>query len=164
MYPNRRLFVTGALAAAIVLAAAAPVRAADEQNLSRGLTAEGAPLAMHGYDPVAFFTAGAPTLGGAEHAVVHRDATFYFASEANREAFEADPERYVPAYGGYCAFGVSVGKKFDGDPRHWTISGGRLYLNLNEEIAAKFREDVAGAVAKADAQWRKIEHSATGEL
>lgn len=143
---------------------AAPAEAVDEQNLSAGLTAENAPLAMHGYDPVAFFTRGTAALGSAEHATVHGGATYYFASDAHRKAFAKDPAKYVPAFGGYCAFGVSVGKKFDADPRYWTISEGRLYLNLNAEIAKSFQKDVPGAVAKAERRWVEIEHEAVGSL
>jgi len=153
-----------ALCAALALATAVPALAADETNVTSGLTAAGAPLAMHGYDPVAFFTAGKPTEGSAAYATVHDGAAYYFASESNLAAFRADPDRYAPAYGGFCAFGVSVGKKFDGDPRFWTISGGKLYLNLNQEIADKFTADVPGSVAKADEKWPRIEHAPVGDL
>ena len=145
-----------AAVAAVCLFVAVPVAAVDEVNLSRGLTAAGAPLALHGYDPVAYFTQGAPTRGSAAHAAVHEGATYYFASAEHRRAFEAEPERYAPAYGGFCAFGVSVAKKFDGDPRYWKIADGRLFLNLNAEIARQFSEDVAGAVTKADGNWQRI--------
>ena len=152
-----------ALAAMLALASG-PALAADEVNTSAGLTAAGAPLALHGFDPVAYFTVGRPVAGSAEHAVVHHGATYYFASDENREVFEADPGRYTPAYGGFCAYGVSVGKKFDGDPRFWKIQSGRLYLNLNEEIAEQFEKDVPGNVAKADVQWQSIEHTAIEKL
>lgn len=166
MLSNRRsvLAAAAALSAVLTLAAAGPAGAVDEVNVSRGLTAEGAPLAVHGYDPVAFFTRGAAVPGDAAHATVHEGAAYYFATKEHRRAFEADPERYLPAYGGYCAYGVSVGKKFDGDPRFWTISGGRLYLNLNAQIAAKFAEDVPGAIAKADKRWRRIGDRAVADL
>jgi len=145
-----------ALALGLALLAAAPAGAVEEQNLSQGLTAEGAPLAMHGYDPVAYFTRGAATRGTAAIAHVHDGATYYFASEEHRDAFEKEPAKYAPAYGGYCAYGVSVGKKFDADPRYWKVQDGRLYLNLNADIAEAFRKDVRGAIQKADAQWAEI--------
>lgn len=164
MIRKSRTVRTLGLAALLALAGAMPALAADEVNATIGRTAAGAPLAMHGYDPVAFFTAAKPTEGSAEYAAVHEGATYYFASRQNQEAFESDPARYAPAYGGFCAFGVSVGKKFDGDPRFWTISENRLYLNLNEEIATKFRKDVAGSVAKADGQWKRIQHVSVDAL
>lgn len=164
MHGNRRPGSLVALAAALLFAAVTPTFAAQELNLTSGLAATGAPLAIHGYDPVAFFTRGTATLGSAEHAYVHEGATYYFASKEHQQAFEANPERYTPAFGGYCAYGVSVGKKFDADPRYWTVSGGRLYLNLNAQIAQKFSEDVPGAVAKAEENWRRIEHQAVADL
>ena len=150
--------------ALLVLALAAPMSAADEHNLPNGITAEGAPLALRGFDPVAYHTLGVPTQGAAEHTVVHEDVAYYFASEENARAFEKKPARYVPAYGGFCAFGVSVGKKFDGDPRYWQIHEGRLYLNLNRDIAREFKKDVPGAVAKAERQWSRIAHTPVSDL
>lgn len=164
MSKNRLRLVLGALVAALGIAGAPPALALDEVNTSSGLTAAGAPLALHGYDPVAFFTVSAPTPGSAEFATVHEGATYYFASRENLETFEENPDRYAPAFGGFCAYGVSVGKKFDGNPRYWTIEEGRLYLNLNADIARKFAEDVAGSVAKAEKQWRKIERQAIADL
>ena len=146
------------------VAISSPAPAVDEVNVSRGLAGTGQPLALHGYDPVAYFSEAAPTPGSASHASVHQGATYYFASAANLAAFEKEPERYAPAFGGFCAYGVSVGKKFDGDPRYWTISGGRLFLNLNAEIAETFNEDVPGAVRRADARWERIEHRAVADL
>lgn len=152
--------LTGCLA----LIGAMPVHAADETNVTSGLTAAGKPLSMHGYDPVAFFTVGEPVEGNAKYAAVFDGATYYFASQQNLDAFEDAPEKFAPAFGGFCAFGVSVGKKFDGDPRFWTIAGGKLYLNLNQEIADKFKRDVSGSVAKAEQNWTKIQHAPVADL
>jgi YHS domain-containing protein len=164
MIRNRRLIRTGGLLVGLSLALGSPALAVDERNTTSGITAAGAPLAMHGYDPVAYFTGSTAKEGSAEFAAVQDGATYYFASRQNLEAFQSNPARYTPAFGGFCAYGVSVGKKFDGDPRFWTVSGNRLYLNLNAEISEKFKKDVAGSVAKAEKQWQKIEHEAVGEL
>jgi len=153
-----------AIALALLLAAALPAVAANEVNTTSGLTAAGAPLALHGFDPVAYFSDAAPTRGSASHAAVHDGATYYFSSAENLAAFEADPTTYAPAFGGFCAYGVSVGKKFDGDPRYWKIANGRLYLNLNADIARTFEKDVPGNVAKAEKQWQRIEHTRIEEL
>lgn len=138
--------------------------AADEQNVTTAIVATGKPLAIHGYDPVAYFTVGTPTRGSAKFAFVQGEVTYYFASQANLDAFKADPVKYEPAYGGFCAFGASVGKKFDGDPRIFTIKDGRLFLNLNEDIAQKFNADVDGAVKKADEQWKRIKSAPVRSL
>ena len=153
---------TALLSTALLLPVAA--HAADEINAVPGLTAAGAPLAVHGYDPVAYFTKGAPVRGSAKLVHVHEGAAYQFSSEAHLAAFKENPDRYVPRYGGFCAYGVAVGKKFDGDPMLWKIVDGRLYLNLNEEIYQTFLEDVSGNIEKADDNWQDIEHTAVGEL
>lgn len=163
MQSRNRIRKTG-LAAALLVAAAWPALAAHEVNTTSGFAATGAPLALHGFDPVAYFTDAAPTPGSAAYASVHEGATYYFSSEENQAAFEQNPAKYAPVFGGFCAYGVSVGKKFDGNPRYWTIHGGRLYLNLNADIARKFSEDVPGSVAKAEKQWQRIEHARVEEL
>ena len=138
--------------------------AADRVNVSAGLTEAGAPLAIHGYDPVAFFTQGKPLVGKMGITTVYQGAAFRFASEANKKVFEASPERYAPQYGGYCAFGAAKGAKYDGDPRVFAIVGGKLYFNLSPDIQKKWNEDVAGYIKKADASWPKIVDKAPGEL
>jgi len=153
-----------AVLAALALTAALPASAVDEVNVSNGLTGAGAPLALHGYDPVAYFTDAAPTRGSASFALVHGGATYYFASEEHLDAFEANPAKFAPAYGGFCAYGVSVGKKFDGNPLYWKVANGRLYLNLNADIARKFEEDVPGSVAKAERQWALIAQTPIADL
>jgi YHS domain-containing protein len=152
------------LVAAFGLALAAPALAVDEVNVSTGATIAGPGLAVHGHDVVAYFTDGAPTLGSAEFSAVYEDATYRFASEENLDAFEADPAKYVPAYGGFCAYGVAVGKKFDGDPRFWKVVDGRLYLNLNGDIQAKWTEDIPGNIVEANANWAEIRSVAVGDL
>lgn len=137
--------------------------AADEQNVSKGATLAGPGLAAHGYDVVSYFK-GAPAPGSDKFAVAHDGATYRFANEANLAAFKAEPAKYVPAYGGFCAYGAALGKKFDGDPRFWKIVDGKLYLNLNGDIQSKWNEDIAGNVKKADANWSKIRSTAVDKL
>lgn len=152
------------LVSASLIALATPVLAADEVNAVPGLSIAGAPLALHGYDPVAYFTAGEPRRGSDKLVHVHEGAAYRFSSQANLDAFKADPDGYAPQYGGFCAYGVSVGKKFDGDPYIWKVEDGKLYLNLNEEISAAFLEDLDGNIAKADSNWPEIEHTAASDL
>ena len=133
-------------------------------NLSTGLVATGFPLALRGFD-VTTYTAGAgPRPGRAQFAVVEAGATYYFASESNAAAFKADPALYLPSFGGFCAYGVSVGKKFDGDPLIFRIVDGRLHLNLNGEIHQAFLADLPGAITKADRAWPTISGKAVAEL
>jgi YHS domain-containing protein len=160
----RKIISAALLVSAFALSPATPAFAVDEINTVPGLTAAGGPLALHGYDPVGFFTDGKPQLGDAKFTATHGGAAYYFANRANLEAFEADPAKYVPQYGGYCAYGVAVGKKFDGDPRFWKIVDGKLYVNLNADIAAKFDADVAGAIQKAETNWTEIKSKAPADL
>lgn len=133
-------------------------------NLSTGLVATGTPLAVRGYDLVSYTQGNTPLTGKAEFAVVHQGATYYFADAANAEIFTANPSRYLPSFGGFCAYGASVAKKFDGDPTIYKIADGRLHLNLNREIHAAFLADVPGAVAKADAAWVTIAEQPVASL
>ena len=157
-------FVKAALVSAALVTAAASAQAADEVNVVPGLSAAGAPLAVHGYDPVAYFTKGAPVRGSDKLVHIHAGAAYRFSSEAHLAQFKKNPDKYAPQYGGFCAYGVAVGKKFDGDPNLWKIEGGKLYLNLNEEIYQTFLKDVDGNIEKADGNWTSIEHTAAQEL
>lgn len=153
-----------ALTLAASLAFATAAFAADEYNVSAGLTAAGAPLGLHGVDPVAFLDLGNRIEGTARHTAVHDGVAYYFATEANMQAFKANPAAYLPQNGGFCTFGVSVGKKFDGDPQYAAVVDDKLYVFLNEEIFQAFQKDRAGTIAKAAKTWPKIEHSAAGDL
>lgn len=113
---------------------AVPAIAADEYNTVPGLTAAGAPLGFHGVDPVAFIEIGNRIDGTAKFTAVHEGVAYNFASQENMNAFRRSPAKYTPAYGGFCTFGVSVGKKFDGDPKYADVRNGKLYVFLNEEI------------------------------
>jgi len=150
---------TLAAAAALTLAlgwTAVPAAAEHHVNVTSGLTLAEGPLALRGYDPVAYFTVGKPTLGSAVHQTKHDGAVYRFASAANQKAFEANPGKYTPQYGGFCAYGVSVAKKFDGDPLVWKIVNNRLFLNLNPDIQKTWEKDVSGNVKKADGNWPRI--------
>ena len=142
-----------------MLASVAPIDSAqgvDEVNVSKGGTLAGPGLAAHGYDIVAFFTEAKASFGSDAHAVAHEGGTYRFASEANLNAFKVNPAKYEPAYGGFCAYGAALGKKFDGDPRYWKIVEGRLYLNLNGDIQAEWSKDIAGNITKANTNWSRI--------
>ena len=139
-----------------VIAVSPVALAADEYNTSNGLTAVGKPLGMHGIDPVAFVNLGNRITGSARHTAIHDGVAYYFASPDAMKAFKANPSGYLPQNGGFCTFGVSVGKKFDGDPKFAAVIDNKLYLFLNEEIFRMFQKDQAGTIAKAEANWKKI--------
>ena len=110
-------------------------------------------LALDGYDPVAYFEEGAPVAGSADHRHEWNGATWQFASAANRDAFVADPMAYAPQYGGYCAWAVAEGKEAAGDPQHWRIVDGKLYVNYNADVQTRWEADIPGFIEKADQNW-----------
>ena len=110
-------------------------------------------LGVKGYDVVAYFTQGAPVEGSSAFTHVHGGVTYRFISAANRDAFVAAPNRYLPQYGGYCAYAVSRNYTADIDPTAWRIVDGRLFLNYNARAQEKWAADVAASISQGDANW-----------
>ena len=110
-------------------------------------------LAIRGYDPVAYFTAGKAAKGSPDYSTSYKGSVFRFESAANREAFKADPVRYAPQYGGFCAFGLAGGYKAAIDPNAFKVVEGKLYLNYNAKVQSQWNADIPGYVRKADANW-----------
>jgi len=117
-------------------------------------TAEGN-IAVGGYDPVSYFS-GQPVRGDAAFVASHEGAQFRFASAQNRDRFVADPARYAPAYGGYCAWAVSQGYTASGDPTVWRIVNNRLYLNYNREVGERWAQNIPQNIAAADGNWPSV--------
>jgi len=165
---NFRFTRRTALAAVIcgaALAAMLPVGAsAFDENSTSVLNLDAQSLAVKGYDVVAYFKDATPTLGKAEFSATHEGATYRFASAADRDAFKANPAKYAPQYGGFCAMGAAIGRKLDGDPTAWKIVGDKLYLNVDKDVQAKWLEDVPGNLIKANANWPVIRNKAPKEL
>jgi YHS domain-containing protein len=113
-------------------------------------------LAIAGYDPVAYFTQTKAVKGSAAITATHQAATYYFASAANRDAFIADPDRFVPVYGGYCAYGVAHGHKVKIDPEAFRVVNDRLYLNYSKGVQQRWLSDIPGNIATADSNWRRL--------
>lgn len=139
---------------ALFLAMAPPSARAVDEVFS---TADGA---IRGYDPVAYHTLGAAVRGSDAHAHVWNGATWRFASAAHRDLFIADPARYAPAYGGYCAYGTSRGYKVSTRPEAFAIVAGRLYLNYSLPVQQTWNADRPGNIARADANWPALEATA----
>lgn len=142
-----------ALAAAAFLAAPGTALAAKPVNQSFF------GVAIEGYDPVAYHTQSKPVKGSKDFVHSWMGAKWQFATAAHRDAFAADPERYAPAYGGYCAYAVSQGATAGIDPQAWRIVDGQLYLNLSPEIQKIWEADIPGFIAKADANWPGLRDS-----
>lgn len=144
---DRRSFILFAGAAL----AASGVRAEMPRPVNTLGSSDG--LAIRGYDPVAYFRKGGPQLGTPEFSVVLRGATWRFASAEHKALFEADPARYLPAYGGFCAYGTSRGYLVKIEPEAWSIVDGRLYLNYDLDVRKTWLGDHARFIAKADRNW-----------
>ena len=110
-------------------------------------------VAIHGYDPVAYFTMSRPVEGDAATTSDHEGATFRFANAEHKALFDADPEKYAPKYGGYCAYAVSKGATARTVPEAWSIHDGRLYLNYSTGVRRTWLKDVPGNIQRADANW-----------
>jgi hypothetical protein len=145
----RTVISTYTAAVSLVLAAAA---FAGSDSVFKDRNGE----AIRGYDPVAYFTDHRPVRGSDQFTYTWMDATWKFASAADRDKFIAAPTRYAPQYGGYCAYGMSQGHKAPVDPEAWRIVDGKLYLNYSRNVKTDWEKDVTGNVRKADSNWMKL--------
>ena len=115
-------------------------------------------LAIAGYDPVSYFDAGAAHKGKGEFTADYNGAVYRFESDEHRKAFIAEPAKYAPAYGGWCATAMAEGKKVEIDPKSFKITNGRLFLFYNGLFAdarKKWLKDEANLQGKADAAWKQ---------
>ncbi len=148
-------FLYGAIVivAAVIIGAmfVSPLISTDRQFADYNVDSD--KVAIHGYDTVAYFTEGKPTKGSAEFEHSWQDARWQFASATNRDLFTANPDRYAPQYGGYCAGGLATGEFADTDPQAWTIVDGKLYLNKNLELRKVWRKAPEAYVVYANYNW-----------
>jgi YHS domain-containing protein len=112
--------------------------------------------ALQGYDPVAFFTEKKPVKGDPNISSKVNGATYYFAKAEHKAAFDKDPAKYEPQFGGYCAYGVSKGDLVKIEVDAFQIVSGRLLLQYNKSIRDKFNKDTGGNLKTADANWPTV--------
>ena len=134
--------------AGLVLAASLSL-AATAQTLS----APAAPLAIKGFDPVAYFTEGQPVPGKPEFEYPLDEARYRFASAANLQRFKSTPDSYLPQFAGSCVMAMSSGIQFAADPNNWLIHEGKLYVFGAADGPEKFRRNPSEAMAKANQHW-----------
>jgi len=113
-------------------------------------------VAINGYDAVAYFTEKKPVQGSAQFSLDWKGAKWLFASAANRDAFKAEPAKYAPQYGGYCAFGASEGYAVKTEPDAWSVVDGKLYLNYNTVVRTKWSENIPERIKAGDRNWPAI--------
>jgi len=112
-------------------------------------------VAVGGYDAVSFYS-GKPRKGSTKFFYMHEGARWLFESERNRDTFIGNPERYAPAYGGYCAWALAKGKLAKGNPKYWSLVDGQIYLNFNGRIQKRWEVDRTRFIEEADANWPDV--------
>lgn len=154
--------------------AVAPTRRGALRLLALGLTAATATMisvrtarariftgfiegtAVGGYDAVAYHTQGEAVPGDPSITLEHEGATWRFATEESRAAFQANPDAYAPEYGGHCAWATAQGYLAQGDPEIWRIFDGRLFLNASQGVNRRWLRNVDEFIVQADANWPSL--------
>jgi YHS domain-containing protein len=147
-----RKFIAAFAFAIGALFATAPAYA-DQPPIHTGFLSN---VAVGGYDPVAYFTDGQPVRGTTQHRITHQGFEYRFASAEHLAAFRANPSRYLPQYGGYCAWAVAQGYTAAGNPNNWRIVDGKLYLNYNDDIQQRWERDIPGFIRTANSNWPSV--------
>jgi len=135
------IFVTGFIFAGIVFAAN-PVYTSFFSN-----------KAISGYDTVAYFTQNRPVKGKTKYSTEYKGARWLFSSAKNLARFKANPKKYAPQYGGYCAWAASQNYLYEASPKHWSIHNGKLYLNYNKSVKNSWLKNKSKHIVKADKNW-----------
>ncbi len=146
VFTRRALFGLGIGLSALALTNAGPAMANPINTTNAG-------VAIDGHDPVAYFTMNKAVRGDKAITATHGGATYHFSSQDHKALFEADPAKYTPQYGGYCAYGASQGYNAPVEADKFTLVDGKLYLNYNGRVQSTWRKDTAGYITKADAYW-----------
>lgn len=124
--------------------------AASLAAIPPSLASEKLPLAIKGYDPVAYFTIGKPALGMAEFEYEWDEHRYRFSSKKHRELFKADPLRYAPQFANFCAMALARGEIHEANPEYWLISGGKLYIFGGPAGPERFRQSLTENILKAN--------------
>ncbi len=110
-------------------------------------------VAIEGYDTVAYFTEDRAVKGSRDYEFKWQETRWHFSNIKHRDLFAANPERYVPQFGGLCAGAMTRGVVVKADPEAWTIVDGKLYMKVNKSFRDEWRQDPAGNIEQANAAW-----------
>ncbi len=149
MNAHRVAYLVFALAVAIIGAAAAGSGAGPVNDVTG--------TGLSGYDAVSYFEHDGPVQGLPKFSAVHDGVTYLFASAGHRDAFLADPQKYLPQFGGYCAIATANGLKVTIDPHAYAVIDNKLYLNHSMGAQASFDKDRAGNISKAIKNWPEVQ-------
>ena len=153
---SRRTILTAALGIGLTVGLPWATAQAFNENSPADINVDAQGVVLRGYDAVAYQTEKKAVQGSAAFSAKYGDATYHFASAANRDTFNANPARYAPAYGGFCAMGVAMGRKLDGDPKLFRVVDNRLFLNVNETVQARWVQEIPDNVKKAETVWPSL--------
>jgi YHS domain-containing protein len=153
---TRRVALGFGAAAALFLGAAAQAAEPPINTLKNSFFGGRTDTAINGYDTVAYFTVGKPVKGLDNLATDWMGAKWKFSSQANLDLFKGNPDKYAPQYGGYCAYGVTQGYLVKVEPDQFTVRDGKLYLNYDAEVQAKWAKDPAGYIRQADDKFQPL--------
>ena len=153
LLPTRRHLLALLSAATLATVFAPNAALAYDENSPAAINVDAKGVALKGIDPVSYFDGNAPVQGKPGFSATHDGATYHFASAANRDKFKAQPARYAPQFGGFCAMGVALGRKLDVDPNAFKVVDGKLYLNVNKDVQKRWLDDVPGNIATAEKGW-----------
>lgn len=153
---TRRISAIFLLAFAIIgsAVAATPVNTLEKSGLLGRF--KPSDTAIRGYDTVAYFTQGKPVEGKSEHSVEWQGANWQFSSAENQALFEADPDKYAPQFGGYCAYGVAGGYLVKIEPENWSIIEGKLYLNYDDDVQGQWEQDIPAFIEQANQKFEGL--------
>jgi hypothetical protein len=136
-----------AFLAAFMLQGAAATAGADDAH-----------VAIQGYDVVSYFTDGKPAKGSSDISLPFDDATWQFANASHKQMFEADPDHYLPQYGGMCAGGMALGVSVPANPENWVIVDGKLYMVAGGKADLEdWEKNAAANIKAANEQWAKLQ-------
>ncbi len=113
-------------------------------------------VAIRGTDTVAYFTQGKVVAGTDQFTTLWQGASWKFSSQEHLDLFVAEPEKYAPQYGGYCAYGVAKGSLVKIEPENWKIIDDKLYLNFNDGLQKKWEADTEGFISQANAKFKNL--------
>ena len=119
---------------------------------------------LGGYDAVSYFKQTAPSKGKPEFQSEYNGAIYHFFSAANRDTFVANPSKYAPQYGGFCAYGATLSKKVGIDPNEYEVIDGKLYVQSGRQALKLWQEDTASSIISADDKWSKIKTISADKL
>ena len=153
---TRRVLLCLGATAALLAGTAAHAAEPPINTLKNSFFSGRTDTAINGYDTVAYFTVGKPVKGLDSLTSDWMGAKWKFSSQAHLDLFKANPEKYAPQYGGYCAYGVTQGYLVKVEPDQFTVRDGKLYLNYDAEVQTKWAKDPVGYIRMADEKFQPL--------